>query len=335
MESSDIPTAEAATPGQRLRDARESAGISPREMADRLNWLPAHVAAIEEDRYETLRSAAFVRGYLRAYAKAMALSADELVASFDAIIADGGDSQQEMVLPTSPASNQKTGLSVILGTVIAVIVIAAIWWQAREVPAPPVARTPATEPATAAATMAPRTTTSPAPEAALQPATDSDNAPDIDAAVAETEAAAEPGMMSSEAQSPAESPAAEELVAVATDVAEIEREPGVAEPVVGDTEEQDPAVDGANSQDVVSVDSATVLQFEFDDDCWLEVRDASGALIYADLRRAGDSLGLDGEAPFDILAGNAAAVTLRYLGELFPVRTRPGRDTARFTVGEP
>ena len=74
--------------------------------------------------------------------------------------------------------------------------------------------------------------------------------------------------------------------------------------------------------------------FEFSDDCWLEVRDASGTLIHADLERAGDTLRLDGEAPFDVLAGNAAAVKLSFLGESFPVRARPGRATARFTVGE-
>jgi cytoskeleton protein RodZ len=65
------------------------------------------------------------------------------------------------------------------------------------------------------------------------------------------------------------------------------------------------------------------------------VRDGGGTLIYADLRQAGDTVSLDGDAPFNVLAGNAAAVKLRYRGEPFPVRARPGRDLARFTVGEP
>ncbi len=76
------------------------------------------------------------------------------------------------------------------------------------------------------------------------------------------------------------------------------------------------------------------LQFSFSGDCWLEVRDGEGQLIYADLRRAGDTLGLDGMPPFEILAGDAAAVSLRYRGEPVAMRTRPGRDTARLTVGE-
>ena len=131
MENSEARVADAATPGQRLRDAREAAGISPREMADRLNWLPTYVAAIEEDRYESMRSPAFVRGYLRAYARALGLNADELVAGFDALLG-GGVEEREMVLPTSPASNQKTGLSVIMGTIIAVLVIGFLWWQGQE-----------------------------------------------------------------------------------------------------------------------------------------------------------------------------------------------------------
>jgi cytoskeleton protein RodZ len=78
-----------------------------------------------------------------------------------------------------------------------------------------------------------------------------------------------------------------------------------------------------------------VLEFSFSGDCWLEVRDGDGQLIYADLRRAGDRLALDGNPPFQVLAGNAAAVALSFRGEPVPVRTRPGRETARFTVGEP
>ncbi|MEP5766450.1 MAG: DUF4115 domain-containing protein, partial [Halieaceae bacterium] len=90
-----------------------------------------------------------------------------------------------------------------------------------------------------------------------------------------------------------------------------------------------------DTADVAGADGLTAaLEFSFSGDCWLEVRDADGQLIYADLRAAGDVLQLDGKPPFQVLAGDAAAVEVLYQGEPFAVRTRPGRDTARFTVGD-
>ena len=84
MENSEALDAPLETPGERLRQAREQAGISPREMADRLNWLPAHVGIIENNEFDSLRGPAFVRGYLRAYARALGLDEDEMVALYDA-----------------------------------------------------------------------------------------------------------------------------------------------------------------------------------------------------------------------------------------------------------
>ena len=129
-------------------------------------------------------------------------------------------------------------------------------------------------------------------------------------------ASAEPG-----AQSAA---AAEQALAssdqISDDASAPAQEPGGSAPALVDS------ADGA---------LASLLTFEFSDDCWLEVRDASGQLIYANLERAGDTVRLDGEAPFEVLAGNAAAVSVSFRGEPFAFRIRPGRDTARFTVGEP
>ena len=53
-------------------------------MADRLNWLPSYVKAVEENHFDELRGDAFVRGYLRAYARQVDLPEDDIVAAYDA-----------------------------------------------------------------------------------------------------------------------------------------------------------------------------------------------------------------------------------------------------------
>ena len=76
---------QAATPGEMLRTAREALGISSREMADRLNWIPTHLIAVEENRFEVLRGKAFTRGYLCAYAKQVDIPETALLTAFESI----------------------------------------------------------------------------------------------------------------------------------------------------------------------------------------------------------------------------------------------------------
>ena len=54
------------------------------------------------------------------------------------------------------------------------------------------------------------------------------------------------------------------------------------------------------------------LQFVFTDECWLEVTDAAGELVYGDLNHDQDILDLYGVAPFKILVGKVSAVTVTF-----------------------
>ena len=306
-------------------------------MADRLNWLPAHVTAIEENRFDSLRNAAFVRGYLRAYARAVGLDEDELVAQYAAAAPEGGhEPARDKPTAGSAMQAQATGWSVAIGTFIAIAIIAAIWWQQRQSAEP-------REPAVAAVQ----------PKSTAQRAADAERSPAVaaaagDAAAVETAAVETAAVETAAVETAAGEAAAGEAAAGETAAGETVAEEAAAEDV-GQTAAaiRAQAVDaaraaaGGSSEPVFSGEGAVtsaagaVLEFSFSGDCWLEVRDGDDRLIYADLHKAGERLGLDGKAPFKVLAGNAAAVTLSFRGEPVPVRTRPGRDTARFTVGEP
>jgi len=339
MENSETPASPEVTPGTRLREAREALGMSPREMADRLNWLPAHVAAIEADNYEELKGAAFVRGYLRAYARAVNLDEDEMVALFATLYPESAKSSaQPATAPPTSAPSQKTGMSVVLGVAVAVVVIAAIWWKqqrSEEATAPSSTVATAAQPEAASRQASELEQDEPAAaETAAAAASTGPAADDIDASPGNSDSVADVTVGAGTADDLEAGVPTPESVASREDAATLEStvttEPAAAaQPVEpSPAPAQPPAEPGA-----VAADGP--LQFSFSGDCWLEVRDGEGQLIYADLRRAGDTLGLDGIPPFDILAGDAAAVTLRYQGELVPLRTRPGRDTARLTVGEP
>jgi len=59
--------------GSILRDARESMGISVEEVAGRLKFAPRQIAALEEGNFDLLPEMAFVRGFVRSYARLLQL----------------------------------------------------------------------------------------------------------------------------------------------------------------------------------------------------------------------------------------------------------------------
>lgn len=115
------------TPGPLLKAARTAQELTEREVADRLNWMPGYVAIIERDDYQALRSPAFARGYVKAYARLMALDETTLLDAFDQLQADkGGESAKR--IETRPLQLQHTGLGVVTGLVVLALLVFALWW---------------------------------------------------------------------------------------------------------------------------------------------------------------------------------------------------------------
>lgn len=80
-------------PGAALRAARESLGITCREVAEALNLSLRAVEAIEVNDYEKLPAPVFTRGYIRAYAKLLELDPDPVVARY--LVEDRDDAIRE------------------------------------------------------------------------------------------------------------------------------------------------------------------------------------------------------------------------------------------------
>jgi len=117
-----------------------------------------------------------------------------------------------------------------------------------------------------------------------------------------------------------------------------------------DTPQQPPATaDGARPESLTAEppaadepsaatenDSATAderregtLSFDFSDDCWLQVKDGYGQVLFSGILSAADTLELSGTPPLELRLGNPRAVKLRYNGE--PVLITAA--TSRLTLG--
>lgn len=308
----------AISPGSRLRQARERRGESVSEVAFALKLNPRQVVALESDDFAALPGMAFVRGFMRNYARYLGLDPAPLLDEVQRL--SGGAAvdltpirNAEGEMPNGSGSKVRT--APIGGIVLALLLMVLIgwyfdWFQTE----PSVAETtleapmmggvrvePAPPPATVAAqAVMPPAAAEPAPAAAGDPA----------AAV------------------PADSPAA--------DAAPSEPAPsaaGAADASVAQTDssatEAGPA--GAEPAPVPSAGNG-VLAFRFNGESWIEVRDASGSVLYSGINRAGATRNVQGTPPFALVVGNAANVSLEFDGRPVDLAAHTKVSVARLTV---
>lgn len=125
--SSDLSASlDTASPGRLLRAARLEAGLSEREVEDMLNLMPGYVRILERDDYQSLRSPAFGRGYVRAYGRLLGMDLEQLLRVFDALRVNRD--QEEMRIEKRSPPLQRTGLGVGVGIAALLLLVLALWW---------------------------------------------------------------------------------------------------------------------------------------------------------------------------------------------------------------
>src|SRR3954452_25169600 len=77
------PSSELASFGEELRREREIRGISLKEIADATKISQRFLTAIERNDHKTLPAPVFTRGFVRAYALYLGLSAEEMVSRYN------------------------------------------------------------------------------------------------------------------------------------------------------------------------------------------------------------------------------------------------------------
>lgn len=116
------------SPGSLLRSAREEKGLSEREAADRMNWVPSYVGIIENNDYAALRSPALARGYIKAYGRLLGLGEAQLMSAFDSASADVASAASIRRAPLAALPAQKAGLAIVLCLATLILLVFALWW---------------------------------------------------------------------------------------------------------------------------------------------------------------------------------------------------------------
>ena len=320
-------SAESGQLGAMLRDARQRMDLEISAVAASLHLEARIVVALEEGRQEELPAHAYVRGYVRRYARIVGLDAEQLVAMADASAVERGP--RTVVVPPPPkpslADRANRHLGWVFGGIVAVVLVAAavvLWivapsfnwlpWQdaaEREV----------------APTVIPNTQAPAGPTPAAASALPSSEAPREGVTAAEGSFTAEVSPTAEGSFTADSSPTAEGSFTAEGSATTAE---GSADPASGDEEL---AAASAAGQFEAAQDT---LIFRFEEDSWVEVRDRDRGLIHSELGKAGDVAEVRGDAPFDILIGYALGVRLTFNGDTVALAPHVRQSVARLVVGQ-
>lgn len=282
------------SPGKLLVWARERAELTQEQVAKELYMTLTKVRSLELDDYRHMGADTFVRGYLRAYANLVHLDVSQVLAAYDRFLQKTGTA--ELAPPRRSESESKPiwQFAVIVLTALFILWLISIWFFDNRQSA--VIDRPAA--------IVPQLDLRHSVSAASSSAPELVHAlpPTVSVEVASSATAAEVQLSSSIADSESTS----SLAATASE----------------------------NAPLTVSAGALAVLTLKFNAECWLEVSDARGDVLAADLQAAGSSLQLQGEAPFDVKLGNAPAASISLNGELIAITPLPTTNVLSLKVGQ-
>jgi cytoskeleton protein RodZ len=315
--------------GKRLKVKRTELGFDERHVATELKIPIDQVRALEANNFKYFRSVTFARGFLKSYCRLLGIEHSEMLRAFDNDLEDTGPT----IKPVDKV-NKQTHLGdpiviFISVVIVAVLVFLVFWWPSKSTTV--AAEEQKIEASEKVTTLEPKLDSE--SEAVINELPLSSSDAISDAVDMDTDLVMNNGEV--ETASPEET---QDTVKVATksnvatglsaETMAILEEAGVS------PDEVVRATADASSQPASQVPTYTdEVEMTFDADCWTEVRDSTGKILFSGVKSAGSSLSLTGKAPYRVVLGYAKGVSsLEYKGEAFDFSSFIRNDLARFEL---
>ncbi|MEC4169354.1 MULTISPECIES: RodZ family helix-turn-helix domain-containing protein [unclassified Pseudomonas] len=321
----EVLAATRVNPGETLRQARENNGWTLAEVALKLNLTASSLSNLETGAFDKLPGHTFARGYIRTYAKLLGMDQASLVREFDLYTGTdaNGSNVHSLGRIEEPVRVSHTILRIVsLLLLIAVIGGGFIWWQDQT-------------------SMRAKDLIGLTPEHVEVEGADGTtrihplDEPE-DQAVAEAKAEGETPVVTESAPEQAASialalPAAAQAPAAAPVVAAPVPAPSVVAPAVA------PAVAPIATPPaatVAPVAGAGKVAVQYTADCWTQVTDATGKVLFGGLKRKGENLEVSGKPPLTLRLGFARGAQVTYNGQSVDVAPFTSGETARLKLGQ-
>ena len=277
-----------------LRENRERVGMTVAEVSKRIKFAARQIEALEADDFKSLPEAAFIRGFVRSYARLLKLDAAPLLANLPVKVEFQSNNQvratavQEKNLPTLEAERKKSVLWIVLAGLLALVLLLLAFINRSESPKPE--------------------NVSGSVEQAIELAVPSNvdsqpaNAPEVNPASA----------------------VADLPTAVATSTEAVaEKSPA---PVAKTSVVSVPEVGKGTSS------TMSPIHLVFVDDAWVEIKDQSGKTLLSQNSLRGSQLWLNGQAPFKVSIKRSKGVRLYYRDKEIDLAAYANAETAHLTL---
>lgn len=298
-------------PGSRLRNARLANNQEIATIAERLHLTVTVVRALEQDDYSDLTARVFVRGYLRNYARLVNIPVETVLEQFDEIW-PATETPVKVTQPPRLAADSHpkhrwrqwiTWLLLLMGTVLFLL-----WWQGY-----------------LSQFWQQQTTESNALGETTIVLPPNENPTLLDP-VTEKIASAEVLFSDTEptntiTQPPSTAVTAVTLTSPATGVTSIDETP---------TTEVTP--EEASEPLALTEEAPPVVTISFQKDCWTNIRDNTRTYKLIGKMSADTQYQLGGEAPYQVVLGNAAAATIYIDGQPYNLKQHTRNNVARFVL---
>ena len=308
------------TPGEMLRNAREKAGLSQQKMADKIFLKLKNIKDIENDHLDDTMSATFAKGYVRMYAKQLGLDENVVLAEFNRIHTTTKPPAKLQSFSKRVAKQAHDDRWMMVTWVILFLLLAAFvtwWYQQSDI-----------------GSVLDNDTTEETQNTVVMPSQQR-NMPEVAAnAPTEPESSCTEPAISTESASfdTVNQPAAAQANSAETDAPEQDAADSIDtnETAVSDavTQSQEVAVETLNETYSGVVD----LVFTFDEDCWINIEDATGEAIAYGVKAAGRVMPVSGQAPFKVTLGAPEGVSITFDGEAVDISAFQNGRIARFSL---
>jgi cytoskeleton protein RodZ len=115
--------------GAVLRAARESAGLSIEQVAEKLHLLHSVVNALEKDTYDRIRGETFVRGYMRNYARLLGINDQDVLRRYKSGQPMGTNVESEAVVRKRDTVSRDSSGAGRVGVVLALLALSAVFFH--------------------------------------------------------------------------------------------------------------------------------------------------------------------------------------------------------------
>jgi len=347
QEQQQEEVAEAALPssGELLRAAREQAGFTVLQVADRLRLRQQLIHDLEADRFEGQAGGTYVRGYLRAYAKLVQIPESEIMDAYKRT-----QGAEEATQSTMQSFSKKTSIEsqdnklMILTWIIVIVLIGSVavfvWQQFLEDKngANQSSAVETQQPTAAVVSNSDAEAYNNAADdwsAELQSSSELGNEEPEAITTTDASTAGTPAQLPTRGElTAAANQAAEELAETAQDLL-TEAAEQVSTPAV--TRAQNATNSATSLSAVEEPNLATALAnnplvFVFRGDSWVRIEDADGEPLAFGVKVQDYIMPLAGKEPYNITLGAPHLVDIYYLGEQVDLSAFAGGRVARLQV---